>query len=586
MPTLNWIGKQAVINHHQQVPFHLLKDVPELSCGDPGSGNLIVQGDNLVALKALLPYYAKQVKCIYIDPPYNTGNEGWIYNDNVNNPVIRQWLGKVVGREGETLDRHDRWLCMMYPRLSLLRQLLADDGVLFISINDIEGGPLELIAREIFGPRNFFARLIWNTEGNTDNQLEVKINHEYVLMLVKDVKHKTSAIGNVIDPNTRSDSNLWKGLADNNINKNNPRNPPAIFTIPSGFPSAEEKLFYPAKAVDDEFFDVTKTAGLVSKETKSKYKIENVSGLPVKLDDLIVENFRLQKACRVYGGFANRKKLDEFVANDFRPVDDEGGPISFYINRNAAIRYRREVTASSNILSVLRNLGTTERTRTELRNMRIFFDYPKPVSLIQYLLSFGAQPPGSVILDCFAGSGTTGDATIRLNEDGGNRRFVMIELDSGIARNVAAQRIRLIAEGYKSETGEEIEGIGGSFRFCELGEPLFDENGTIRKTVRFCDLARHVYFTETGEPLPRERVKKSPLLGVTTTGLGVYLLYNGILQDRSVNGGNILTSRTLAMLPSHSGPKVVYAAGSRLTKARLKRENITFKQTPYAIKIK
>jgi len=117
MPTLNWIGKEAVVNHHLQVPFHLLKDVPELACGNPGEGNLIVQGDNLVALKALLPYYAGQVKCIYIDPPYNTGNEGWAYNDNVNSPVIREWLGKVVGKEGETLDRHDRWLCMMYLRI-------------------------------------------------------------------------------------------------------------------------------------------------------------------------------------------------------------------------------------------------------------------------------------------------------------------------------------------------------------------------------------------------------------------------------------------------------------------------------------
>jgi len=126
MPTLNWIGKDAVVNHHLQVPFHLLRDVPELACGEPGSGNLIVEGDNLVALKALLPYYAGQVKCIYIDPPYNTGNESWVYNDNVNSPVIREWLGKVVGKEGETLDRHDRWPCMMYPRLALLRQFLPE----------------------------------------------------------------------------------------------------------------------------------------------------------------------------------------------------------------------------------------------------------------------------------------------------------------------------------------------------------------------------------------------------------------------------------------------------------------------------
>ncbi len=153
MPTLNWIGKEAVVNHHHQVPFHLLKDVPELSTGDPGSGNLIVQGDNLVALKALLPYYAGQVKCIYIDPPYNTGNESWIYNDSVNSPLIREWLGKAVGKEAEDLSRHDKWLCMMYPRLVLLRQFLRDDGAIFISIDDNEVQALRYVMDEIFGRR-------------------------------------------------------------------------------------------------------------------------------------------------------------------------------------------------------------------------------------------------------------------------------------------------------------------------------------------------------------------------------------------------------------------------------------------------
>ncbi len=138
MPTLNWIGKEAVVKHHKDVPFRLLEPVPELSCGPADSGNLIVQGDNLHALKSLLPRYAGKVKCIYIDPPYNTGNEGWVYNDNVNSPEIRKWLGEVVGKEGETLDRHDRWLCMMYPRLVLLKQFLREDGAIFISIDDNE----------------------------------------------------------------------------------------------------------------------------------------------------------------------------------------------------------------------------------------------------------------------------------------------------------------------------------------------------------------------------------------------------------------------------------------------------------------
>src|SRR5205807_6799327 len=149
MPTLNWIGKEAVVNYHHQVPFHLLKDVPELACGEPGSGNLIVQGDNLVALKALLPYYAGQVKCIYIDPPYNTGNEGWAYNDNVNSPMMQEWLGKVVDRED--LTRHDKWCCMMMPRLKLLRELLRDAGAIFVSIDDNEVHRLRCLMDEVLG---------------------------------------------------------------------------------------------------------------------------------------------------------------------------------------------------------------------------------------------------------------------------------------------------------------------------------------------------------------------------------------------------------------------------------------------------
>ena len=161
MPTLNWIGKEVVVKHHKEVPFRLLEPVPELSCGAADSGNLIVQGDNLHALKALLPRYAGQVKCIYIDPPYNTGNEGWVYNDNVNSPEIKKWLGEVVGKEGETLDRHDRWLCMMYPRLVLLRQFLREDGAIFVSIDDNEVASLRLLMDEIFGKRNFVETIIW-----------------------------------------------------------------------------------------------------------------------------------------------------------------------------------------------------------------------------------------------------------------------------------------------------------------------------------------------------------------------------------------------------------------------------------------
>jgi adenine-specific DNA-methyltransferase len=161
MPTLDWIGKKAVLNHHREIPYRLLQCNPELSVGDSGTGNLIVEGDNLVALKSLLPYYARQVKCIYIDPPYNTGNESWVYNDAVNSPEIRHWLGKVVGKEGATLDRHDRWLCMMYCRLSLLKQFLKPEGSIWISMDDSETANLKLLMDEIFGAHRFVACNVW-----------------------------------------------------------------------------------------------------------------------------------------------------------------------------------------------------------------------------------------------------------------------------------------------------------------------------------------------------------------------------------------------------------------------------------------
>ena len=179
------------MNHHLKVPFHLLRDVPDLACGEPGEGNLIVEGDNLVALKALLPYYAGQVKCIYIDPPYNTGNEGWAYNDNVNNPVIKEWLGQVVGKEGETLDRHERWLCMIYPRLALLKQFLRNDGVIFASIDDNEVANLKHIMDEIFGAQNFINQVSVKMKqtagasgGGEDKRL--KKNIEFVLVYARD----------------------------------------------------------------------------------------------------------------------------------------------------------------------------------------------------------------------------------------------------------------------------------------------------------------------------------------------------------------------------------------------------------------
>lgn len=242
MPTLNWIGKEAVVNHHLKVPFHLLKDVPELACGEPGDGNLIVEGDNLVALKALLPYYAGQVKCIYIDPPYNTGKEndgkGWLYSDRVTSPIIREWLGRTVGKEAEDLSRHDKWLCMMYPRLQVLKKFLSPDGIMFVSIDDIELPVLRILMDELFPHpqgKNRLACFVWETDGNFDNQVKVKNAHEYVLAYSKSFENFPAPP--VIDLSVGKHSKLFRPEIRNTIVKNGPKNPVSLVRLPAGFPS-------------------------------------------------------------------------------------------------------------------------------------------------------------------------------------------------------------------------------------------------------------------------------------------------------------------------------------------------------------
>ncbi|PIR48772.1 site-specific DNA-methyltransferase [Candidatus Peregrinibacteria bacterium CG10_big_fil_rev_8_21_14_0_10_55_24] len=591
MPTLRWIGKEAVVNHHHTVPFHLLKDVQELSVGDPGSGNLIVEGDNLLALKALLPYYAGQVKCIYIDPPYNTGNEGWAYNDNVNSPVMKEWLGQVVGKEGETLDRHDRWLCMMYPRLALLRKFLREDGAIFVSIDDNEVQNLRAIMDDIYGKKNFVAQFVWNTEGHTDNQFHIKVNHEYLVMYA--TKETTLKLGFVVDPNTREGSNLWAGYAENSITKNGPGNPASEITLPIGFPTETEELQLPETNVPAGLIEAMNEKRHTSNQLKAQFgRVQ----FPLRFDSMEARNKHLINKCRVYSGWANANKLRNFIDAGCVPIaDDDGMQIRFFISSKGVIYYRKDRgDQARNILSVLRNLGTTEKMRAELESMGIKFQYPKPKELLRHIVRVGSDE-GDLVMDSFAGSGTTAHAAIELNSSSKiQRRFILIQMpwendeqrtkDKNLTRDITAERIKRVAQGYTNLKGEVVAGLGGGFRYCRLSEPLFDEKGKIRESVKFAELARHVYFTETGEPLPKERVPNTPLIGIHH-GVGVYLLYNGILKDKTTNGGNVLTSKVLVELPEHEGPKVVYGTACRLGAARLRREGIVFKQLPYRLRI-
>lgn len=542
MPTLNWIGKEAVVKHHLQVPFRLLKDVPALACGDPGTGNIILQADNLVGLKALLPYYAGKVKCACIDPPYNTGNEGWVYNDNVNSPLIREWLGKVVGKEGETLDRHDRWLCMMYPRLALLRQFLSEDGAIFVFLDDNEVQALRYLLDEIFGAQNFVVNLIWQKmDSPSSNSLNRPFSnyHDHTIVYARNAaKARFNLLPkpDILDAFPEVDAD-GRRLRLRQLRKNGK----------SARRQDRPTMWYPITAPDGtELLPIHPEEGwegrwTVAAETYKRLAAEG--------------SIRWKK--RPYGWMA--------YTVEFAP-DNPTSPTASIITDAGQ---NRQAKAQLNEI-----LGTAHG-----------FDTPKPVGLIERLLQI-ATNPGDLILDSFGGSGTTAHAVIKTNAtdpDAEPRRFILIELEDKIAREVTAERIRRVADGYTNAKGEKVEGIGGGFRFCELGEPLFDEAGQIRDTVRFADLARHVYFTETGEPLPRERVPNTPLLGVCR-GVGIYLLYNGILGDKSNGGGNVLTRAVLAQLPPFDGPKVVYCAGCLLGPERLTSQRITVRQTPYEIR--
>ncbi len=566
MPTLNWIGKPAVINHHLEVPFHLLRDVPELGSGDPGSGNLIVEGDNLLALKALLPYYKGKVKCICIDPPYNTGNEGWAYNDNVNSPAIQKWLGETVGKEGETLDRHDRWLCMMYPRLKLLREFLSEDGSIFVFLDDNEIHALRYVMDEIFGGQNFVATVIWQKKYAVSNDHKtIAPMHDYVAVYQRMDKFRRNLLPRTEDNDKQYKFSDDKGVfrvSDYTCNKTADERPNLFYAIKN--PNTGVEVWPKRTRVwgySRDVFEKHQSDGLIwwGKEGKA--------GVPAFK--------RYKDSLRGGGGTV---------------------PPTFWSHEFA---------------------DHTDGAKKELRDVfgtqaSLDFFTPKPTRLIERILQI-ATNPGDLVLDSFAGSGTTGHAVLKMNAAAGSttegtenhrdqkseplcssvpsvvknvpdRRFILVEMDEKIAPEITRERVKRVAEGYTNAKGEAVSGLGGGFRYVRLGEAVFDDHGRIRESVRFADLARHVYFTETGEPLPKERISaKTPLLGIHH-GRAVYLLYNGILKDRSIDGGNALCRETLAHLPAHDGPKVVYAAGCRFSKARLEREGITFKQTPYAIR--
>jgi adenine-specific DNA-methyltransferase len=568
MPTLNWIGKEAVVKHHKDVPYRLLEPVPALSCGDTSSGNLIVQGDNLHALKALLPRYAGQVKCIYIDPPYNTGQDdrgadgqrtGWIYNDRVESPEILQWLGKVVGIEAEDLCRHEKWLCMMYPRLRLLKDFLRDDGVIFASIDDTEVASMRLIFDEIFGVNNRIGVIVW--KNSTDNNpTQIASEHEYVLCYAKDKRKIPSE---------------WKA---------------ATLEIKSRLVSIGEKIIEQYQDPAERQNEYTKWFRQNKAQLGPLDRYKYIDGGGIYTGSQSVHNpgkegYRYDITHPITNRPLKQPLMGyRFPEETMRRLIQEGR-IIFGDDETKLVElkvYAREYRAKlSSLFELDGRIGTNEIKAIFPEDKRPF-DFPKPTELIEELLSFTTSD-NDLVLDSFGGSGTTAHAVLKLNRaDGQSRRFILVEMKDSIATSITAERVRRVASGYLNSKGDDVPGLGGGFQFCRLSaEPLFDAEGQVRRDVGFTQLAEFVWFAETGVGYAGKA--DSPLLGVHE-GRAIYLLYNGILKDRSVAGGNTLTGPVFEVLPKFGGPKVIYAAANRMG-GRAAREGITFKQTPYALEV-
>ena len=550
MPTLEWIGKSKVINHHQDVPFRVLErkysfDENGQHEADNGSENMIIRGDNLEALKALLPRYEGRVKCIYIDPPYNTAkssekNKAWVYSDNVDDPRIKRWLNETVGDEGEDLTRHDKWLCMMYPRLKLLYKLLAQDGIIFISIDDNESHNLRFICDEIFGRKSFIAQIVWRSDGNFDNQAKIKNCHEYIICYIKNPD--LVGLPNGIDPNITEGSKIFRSEVRNTLVKNGPKNPMSKVLLPKGFPCTVDEL-------------------VIEKRNNA---------FPYYYQKAIISKGVLQNDVEVESGWSSKNILINFINNGFQPVlDTKGQSTVFEITKTGAIEMVKKRTSISHVLSVISNLGSTQNMSSELATMGIKFDFPKPTALIQYLLGFYCEED-SIVLDSFAGSGTTAHAVLNMNKaDGGNRQFIIVEM-MDYAEDITAKRAKCVIKGY-GEGKNAVEGTGGNFSFYDLGEPLL-MGDCLNEAVAPEKIREYIWFMETKQPYAPPSGGNPYYLGKHNS-TGYYFYY----EPQRVT---VLDYAFLSTITEKADGTVIYADRCAISEDKLAKMGVTFKIIP------
>lgn len=540
MPTLEWIGKDKVVNHHLDVPYRVLErqysfDENGQHIEDNGSDNMIIHGDNLEALKSLLPQYEGRVKCIYIDPPYNTGNEGWVYNDNVNDPRIRKWLGDVVGKEGEDLSRHDKWLCMMYPRLKLLQKLLSRDGVIFISIDANEKFYLKCLCDEIFGSRNFIADIavINNLKGRSDDKY-IATAHESLLIyqngefITNGVEMPEEYDGEykLTDENGRY---RLQGLRKRGAGARREDRPNMWY--PFYFCEETQTLSL------DHSFDAVEIYPHLSDGSDGRWRW-GIETARQRINELTVQLVK------------GRNEYDVFQ-KDYLPNDGTKRvkPKSFWSGT--------EFSAETGTLEVKAILG------------KGVFDTPKPVGIIDYCLQ-QATSRNSIVLDSFAGSATTAHAVLNMNKaDGGNRKFILIEM-MDYADSITAERVKRVIRGYGSGKNA-VAGTGGNFSYYELGEPLM-VGDVLNENVSVDKIREYVYFTDTKSRLPEAHPDEPYYMGVHVNS-AYYFYY----EKQAVT---TLSREFLHTVKTRADAYVIYADLCTLSDAELEKYHITFKKIP------
>ncbi len=538
MPTLDFKGKQHVYAHHLTVPHRPLIPNAARSLNPAGADdNLVIHGDNLDALKALLPRYAGRVKCIYIDPPYNTGNEGWSYNDNVNSPLMQAWLAENGPVDNEDLERHDKWLCMMWSRLHLLRELLTGDGVIFVSIDHNEQHHLRMMMDEIFGQDQFLVEIIWRKRSTPPNDKMIGADHDYILVYCKDI--------------STVEVNLRARTEEQAARYKNPDNHPKGPWVPGDLMANVKGGRYVESLSFPIMNPVTGQEHYPGKRGNWRFSQDTILKL--------ISNNEISFGAKGTG----RPKLKRFLA------DVKDG-----------------VTYPSIWNFVPMNIQGSKEMRTIFGDATAF-ENPKPMGLICELAKLGSHPD-SIVLDSFAGSGTTAHAVLALNkEDGGNRKFILVECED-YADNITAERVRRVINGVPGTRDESLrEGLSGSFTYCTLGDPIeLEAMLTGDALPSYQALAAYLLHTASGisaGEAPLEPENEDGLF-YSNHGADYYLLYKPDVDWLGSNEGILNEERAKRISAASRGEgkkAIVFGPGKYIGQRDLTDMGITFCQLPY-----